>query len=265
MNKPTHHDEIIRNQLMVHVERIVRPVRATQSRRLRLRTELLDHLQAALAEERRHFPDDEPAAVENAKRRLGEPAELTKKLQQTVPMVERILMARAPIGRKVNAWESRSAQRIYGIRGVMTLMHTAILAAAAGFIVGVPVYMSQTVRDVLTHSAPAAHVETFLVGLLVGFYAMMLASYRFVFAAAAPGDRTNWRGILWRGALIVAMQIGSTFFTAAAGAGRSATAGEVIACATATIALLAAMGFIARRIGILRRPYDPWLSLNIAE
>ena len=35
-------------ELMIHVERIVRPVIATQGRKLRMRMELLAHLQAAL-------------------------------------------------------------------------------------------------------------------------------------------------------------------------------------------------------------------------
>ena len=48
--------------LMIYVERIVRPVRARQSRKLRMRRELLAHLEAALEEERCNRSDDAAAA-----------------------------------------------------------------------------------------------------------------------------------------------------------------------------------------------------------
>ena len=39
-------------KLMIHVETLVRPVRATESRKLKMRRELLAHLTEALEEER---------------------------------------------------------------------------------------------------------------------------------------------------------------------------------------------------------------------
>ena len=77
-------------EMMIHVERIVRPLHATERRKLQMRRELLGHLQAALEEERASGAE-EGAAWEAAKRRLGVPAELTRELQKAVPGVERVL------------------------------------------------------------------------------------------------------------------------------------------------------------------------------
>jgi hypothetical protein len=95
------------HSLMLHVERIVRPLRATQRRKLRMRRELLAHLQSALAEERPAHPTDE-AALTAAKFRLGDPANLATQLQRSVPALERLLLARIPAPHLVNAWEARS-------------------------------------------------------------------------------------------------------------------------------------------------------------
>ena len=81
------------NDMMTHVEKIVRPVRAIQSRKLRMRRELLTHLQSALGEELARGIE-ESTALELAKQRLGEPAELTLSLQKTVPWIERLLLAK---------------------------------------------------------------------------------------------------------------------------------------------------------------------------
>ena len=54
------------NELMIHVERIVRPVRAMQARKLKMRRELLAHLEWAVNEERAHVAS-ETEAIKRAK------------------------------------------------------------------------------------------------------------------------------------------------------------------------------------------------------
>lgn len=76
-------------QLMLVVERAVRPVRATIARKRRMRDELLGHLVAIFADEQRRC-GDEQAALEAAKGRFGEPRELTDELRSTVPRWDRI-------------------------------------------------------------------------------------------------------------------------------------------------------------------------------
>ena len=78
-------------QLKVLVERAVRPVRASTPSKRRMREELLAHLTAAYEEEAA-TPVGEQAAVERARRRFGDPAELTARLQQSVPASDRIAL-----------------------------------------------------------------------------------------------------------------------------------------------------------------------------
>src|SRR5262249_6495820 len=79
--------------LKVQVERAVRPVRASERRKDRMREELYTHLLKTYEEELARL-DDEQAAVEQAIRRFGEPAEITQALQSSVPRIERFLFVR---------------------------------------------------------------------------------------------------------------------------------------------------------------------------
>lgn len=75
--------------LRIHVERIVRPIRASVPRKNKMREELLAHLQTAIEEERPATATDEEA-IERAKQRLGDPDALRAELQSAVPWYERI-------------------------------------------------------------------------------------------------------------------------------------------------------------------------------
>src|ERR1700722_7000041 len=108
-------------QLMIYVERIVRPIRAAESRKLQMRQELLAHLQLAIEDERAHG-SDEATAIEAAVQRVGDPAELTRQLQRTVPWVQRILLFKFPMPPAVDRWEIKSGRKLYGV-GPITLMH----------------------------------------------------------------------------------------------------------------------------------------------
>ena len=74
--------------LMKHVERIVRPVKASVRRKRKMREELLAHLSAIFYEELARSGDP-TAAVNTATERFGDPAELTAELQATAPRLER--------------------------------------------------------------------------------------------------------------------------------------------------------------------------------
>ncbi|MFA6240472.1 MAG: permease prefix domain 1-containing protein [Candidatus Hydrogenedentales bacterium] len=80
--------------LRVHVERIVRPIRASVPRKNKMREELLGHLMTAFAEESRAGVPEEQA-VACAAQRLGDPGALRSDLQSSVPALER--MAHLPI------------------------------------------------------------------------------------------------------------------------------------------------------------------------
>ena len=76
-------------QLRIHVERIVRPVRAAAGRKNKMRNELLAHLvqkaEALIAD-----GADESVACAEAIQQLGDPATLWADLQRTVPALERL-------------------------------------------------------------------------------------------------------------------------------------------------------------------------------
>jgi hypothetical protein len=78
--------------LRKQVERAVRPVRATEQRKLRMREELLAHLTAIFGEEQQSL-GDEAAALAKARERFGNPAELTTELNRSVGHWQRFAAA----------------------------------------------------------------------------------------------------------------------------------------------------------------------------
>src|SRR4051812_26791862 len=75
--------------LKIIVERAVRPVRAGVGRKRKMREELLAHVSAVFAQERARLGDD-AAALSRTTERFGDPAELTRDLQASVPWLDRI-------------------------------------------------------------------------------------------------------------------------------------------------------------------------------
>jgi len=70
-------------ELKIVVEQAVRPIRATLARKRRMREELLAHL-VSIFEEEAERVGDEQTALDQAKRRFGNPRELTGQLQESV-------------------------------------------------------------------------------------------------------------------------------------------------------------------------------------
>lgn len=83
-------NETTTRQLMVAVERAVRPVQAGPARKQRMREELLAHLIGLYQEESRN-PGGPEDALARATRRLGVAAELEFQLQRSVPRAERVV------------------------------------------------------------------------------------------------------------------------------------------------------------------------------
>ena len=76
-------------QLKIFIERAVRPVRASISRKRKMREELLAHVVGVFEEEAAR-PGDEQAALERTALRFGDTAEVTSRLQESVPAGDRI-------------------------------------------------------------------------------------------------------------------------------------------------------------------------------
>ena len=119
MNEPT------LTQLKIIVERPVRPVRASNSRKRKMREELLAHVVGVFEEETARL-GDERAALERTALRFGNPADVTSELQETVPA--RDAVRRFWEGRPGEpAW--RTAIRFAWVSGVFALVIAGFLLA----------------------------------------------------------------------------------------------------------------------------------------
>jgi hypothetical protein len=97
-------------ELMIQVERAVRPLRAESRRKLKMRRELLAHLTCIYEEELARRSDPAAARVE-ALRRFGDPAALTRELQDSVPFLERMLHTPIPASNWLGAIQRLCARR----------------------------------------------------------------------------------------------------------------------------------------------------------
>jgi hypothetical protein len=80
----------IERQLKVHVERCVRPIRAANLRKDRMRRELFSHLSDAFAQERQRVDDDQ-RALRQSLARFGDVGQVRDELQASVSRWEQFL------------------------------------------------------------------------------------------------------------------------------------------------------------------------------
>jgi hypothetical protein len=116
-------------QLKIIVERAVRPVRASTSRKRQMREEILAHISGVFDEESAKL--DEQAALERTAQRFGSPAEVTAQLQESVPASDGIR----------RFWEGRPGEsalragfRIAGVAGILGLVVFAGLLFVGGWV-----------------------------------------------------------------------------------------------------------------------------------
>jgi len=81
-------NETVLLKLKVIVERAVRPVKASISRKKKMREELLAHVTGVFEDEMPRC-SDETAALIQVEKRFGEPGELSRKLQESVSTIDR--------------------------------------------------------------------------------------------------------------------------------------------------------------------------------
>jgi hypothetical protein len=260
----------------LHVERIVRPVRATQSRKLRMRRELLAHLHAALAEERTNSPD-EATAIERAKQRLGTPEELSRTLHQSVPLVHRILFAKVEPGKTwaregpFERWEMRLARRLWALSAPMTLWHSFIMFFAAAV---VPYFallvMAWTVppqvylRNLVERPTAAVIVNLIITTLTLSLFVICGRLTVLVSENAAPLSPPLARRALRYIATIFAIPFSLMYLCVSVIAQRALTPAHLGRATVVSVSLALSMYLVGRLLSTLRRPYDEWLTLDIA-
>ncbi len=180
-------DDTVRKQLMTHVEKCVRPVRATNTRKDRMRRELLAHITEVYERESSHIVEPSEAAA-RAVQRFGDPAVIRGELQSSVPTVERFLCR--PIAPDL---QDRFARRPGETAWQQTLRRAAVagLACFAAFVVLTPLpaveaWAAGNPVDARLLKKCSLLVFMALVGSL-GSYAAQLISYWKLSAAVEYG------------------------------------------------------------------------------
>ncbi|HEX5271656.1 MAG TPA: hypothetical protein VFW33_14260 [Gemmataceae bacterium] len=124
-------NESILTQLMIVVERAVRPVRASEFRKRKMREELLAHVRGVFEEEAGH--GDEQAALTRAQERFGHPAELTGQLQASVPRADGIIrFGEEIVGYGCGDSALRPAAAAAAATGALTLVSLPVMMLIQG-------------------------------------------------------------------------------------------------------------------------------------
>lgn len=115
--------------MRIHVERLVRPIRASEQHKNRMREEFLAHLEqrAAAARENGMSEDD---AIASATKSLGDIDALRAELQATIPAVERMLFTKTPLAVLDGWFEKRpgeSGLHYAWMRAVYTFVFVLVL------------------------------------------------------------------------------------------------------------------------------------------
>ena len=115
----------VRGELRRIVEQAVRPLRASDARKMRMREEMFEHLSAIYAEELDRLGDD-TAALARANERFGDPDDLVRELQGSLPGYERFLCA-------CDLWRYRPGDSLLGYAGRHLVLALACMAVMVLF------------------------------------------------------------------------------------------------------------------------------------
>jgi hypothetical protein len=234
--------------LMIHVERIVRPVRADASK-LRMRRELLAHLQAAYEEERARGLD-EPAALAEAKRRLGDPAEITRQLQASVSRLERLSVTPFP----------RWVRAVPVVAAILLPILVAILSAPAWLIVDHP----ERHHGFMLPEGISRHASLTLAGSIVAMEIYLALSYVCILKAMSIAKGITprrWSWIAIFGVLVFVAQLIWTSLFGLAMTGEPRIDPYFAGASVITIIIVGE----AVLISLISLPVREWLSLDIVE
>ena len=141
-------NDIVLNELKTIVEQAVRPVQATIARKRRMREELLSHL-ASIFEEEAERLGDEQNALGRAKQRFGDPRELSRQLEESVPRWDRCRSIMEGLGyqRDASVWHLAARHLLVTllIYAVAVLIWVPIFVALKPAIAAVPGRHSEVV------------------------------------------------------------------------------------------------------------------------
>jgi hypothetical protein len=267
-------DEAVNQELRARVESVVRPLRAMDGRKDRMREELLAHLRDSYEQERgKHEP---ATALERTLERFGAPDRLRRELQAAVPWLERLYAYPVPGGDRAEAWE----RRFSWIRPGESFAHHALrltlfgggLGYAIMLLAMVPTWLACVTFNPLAPPQDATLAGALLLGLCVmlvfclGLFGCILAGHKM---AACTGGRSGARVRLlgWAG-----LCAGCVLATGLAMAGLM-SAFVVIVWDASNLLLLIAASLIAPPTALWvmiedrksRRRYRDWGRLEIDD
>lgn len=174
--RASHIAEASLTELKRTVERAVRPIRATMVCKRRMREELLAHL-VSIFEEELQKSNDAPAALDHARRRFGDPAELTGQLQQSVPRWDRV-------GCLLERWRFRPGQSVLRHAWIHGLLVFAAYAAVLCLVLSIP--------DVLAHGRQGEPAVLFIASLLIAATGAVLSLAFFLLPLVSNKPESGW-------------------------------------------------------------------------
>jgi hypothetical protein len=130
--------ELVELALRKHVERAVRPVKATSQRKMKMREELLAHLTGIFAEEI-ECRGNEEAAIAASCERFGPPGEITAELDRSIGKAERLGWAieryERLLDRTFGRWPNESLlQYLVRSAGAITALTVGMLVVVCGIV-----------------------------------------------------------------------------------------------------------------------------------
>jgi hypothetical protein len=245
--------------MLLHIEQIVRPIRASMPRKLRIRRELLAHLQSAYDEEKSRGLDDQPA-LQNALTRLGNPKELTDQLQRSIPPIHRLLFSKLSTP-AIDNWERTTAKRLYG--GPITLLQFAALFPAPTVLTLAPGTISLYSRThILGHGLNPSSPALFFLGTLMIGLLTCLTLFRPTLAAADPTRPLKPLALPAWAALLIFLQLAFVFFINATAFQRLPGFLEIALNLASIVLVFPISILIARKVASFREPYLEWSQLE---
>lgn len=178
--------------LMVHVERAVRPIHASPTRKRRMRQELLAHLTALFEEERAHSSDEQ--ALAHALGRFGNPAELTRNLQASVPLLDR--------------WEGQMFGLFLRRSGESAIRHALRLAAFSAAFVFCGLLVFPLIRVAAGDVWSAVRIGLAMMSVITGYvFLAVLMGYGLAKAICGPMSVASLRRAAAYGAAVLLVGI----------------------------------------------------------
>jgi hypothetical protein len=249
----------IRLLQMAAVERIVRPMRAPAERKRKIREELLAHLEAGFEQERQGAASS-LVAMRIAAERLGDPSEVCRQIQRSLPAHERLFYW-------IERWFSRRGVESYGRWFVRGIIHASLLVA--------PLFGFALIVNA-SRLGWNDNIWPLLRFMLVLFFAMpatlfLMGLIHFKLRDAywgAFGTRRSRAGVFAYGTLLfIVLAISLNGFLMVSGLEPWRTPGAVAYVAAQLMALLGPLlsYAVVRQVGEQEIGDVHWASLNLAE